>query len=108
MRRLCGIFGYLLCLSASGCAHGPNEMPKELLVSIDGQGAMYLEAEKTGNRLSEAKSREQIAAVLRKDPGIQVVIQADPGAPTAGIVRAIAWLNEHGAQFSGVPIASIP
>jgi biopolymer transport protein ExbD len=79
-----------------------DDMPMQLIINVDSQGSMSVVSEDTGKRLDEDESRTYVETILRKDPNVQVLVQAEPQTPTGAIVRIFAWLHESGAS-TGTP-----
>jgi len=73
-----------------------------LVLSIDADGALYLNVgDDEEAPVAEERVLELAAAVLRRQPGTPVLVNADQRVPYGAVVRAMVLLQQAGAVKVG-------
>jgi hypothetical protein len=106
-RALCGAAAFFVCVLLAACGETnsvnlQDDVPMRLIINVDSQGSMSVVSEATGERLDEDEARTYVEDILRKDPHVEVLVQAEPQTPPRALGRIFAWLHESGAS-SGTP-----
>ncbi len=74
-----------------------------LVVSVNSEGALFLNlGDKADEPLSEEILVERVAAILRRQPGIPVLLRGDRNVDYGAVVRAMALLQQAGAPSIGM------
>ena len=72
-----------------------------LVLSIDGQGGLYLNLGDPQAALEPEQALEMVSAVLRREPERPVVVKADRAVEYGRVVEGMALLQQAGAQKVG-------
>jgi biopolymer transport protein TolR len=73
-----------------------------LVLSIDKEGKFYLNiGDNTEAPVEEAALAERVAAVIRRNPQIQVLVKADQSVPYGRVVVGASLLTQSGATKIG-------
>jgi biopolymer transport protein TolR len=76
--------------------------PPPLVLSIDARGRWYLSVGQQPDRpLDERTAAARAAAVLRRNPDVQVLVKGDARVPYGRVVEAMAMLQRSGARRIG-------
>lgn len=81
----------------------PLNEQEPVVLSVDREGNFYLNIAEDPNRPVDAENiLVRTAAVLRRNPSIQVLVQADAGVDYGTVVRAMVLLQRAGASKVGL------
>lgn len=88
--------------SAEPIAPTAAKDPPPLVLSIDARGRWYLSAGPQPDRpLDERTAAARSAAVLRRNPDVQVLVKGDARVPYGRVIEAMAMLQRAGARRIG-------
>ncbi len=88
---------------ASATPITPGENQEPLVVTVDAQGRFYLNVgENPDQPVDEVTLVNRVAAVLRHQPGTQVLVRGDRDVPYGRVVSAMSLLQRAGAPSVGL------
>ncbi|HHL45997.1 MAG TPA: protein TolR [Gammaproteobacteria bacterium] len=81
-----------------------EESNKEpLVVTVNSAGELFLNlGDKADQPVDEQVLRERVAAILRRQPGIPVLLRGDKNVDYGAVMRAMALLQQVGAPSIGM------
>jgi len=78
----------------------PQDQKPPLVISVDAQGALYLDS--GSEPLTENELLIRIAAELKRRPERAVMVRGDAGVEYGAVVRAMALLQQAGVNKVGL------
>ena len=88
---------------ASATPITPSENQEPLVVTVDAQGRFFLNVGSDPDQpVDEATLVNRVAAVLRHQPGTQVLVRGDRDVPYGRVVEAMSLLQRAGAPSVGL------
>ena len=80
-----------------------NQDSEPLIVSIDARGQLFLNlGAQEDQSLSLATVRQRVGAVIRRSPGVPVLVWGDRAVPYGEVVALMAALQDAGATGVGL------
>jgi biopolymer transport protein TolR len=79
-----------------------QDAKEPLVVTVDAAGKFYLDADKNQRLVSDEELVNYVGVVLKKQPGLPVLVRGDKNAAYGKVVYAMTLLQQAGAPSVGL------